>query len=152
MDSAGRESDGSLDHLINPGNQLGLQLGGQSAAEHEEAAKGDDLNANQVSTGVLDDISDIVSGSLIAIYQQSYVVSTGLVQLGAEAANLVGQLTLSGETQNDDALLVAGILGGKLAAGCIDGQLVFVSDGLSKLTHALLLGIVQNSHLNSHNN
>ena len=146
-----RESDGGLNHLVDPCNQLGLQLGGQSTAEHEEAAQVDDLNANQVGTGVLDDLSNVVSGSLITVDQQSHVVGTSLVQLCAEAANVVGQLTLGGQTQNHDTLLVARILGGELAAGGVDGQLILGSDRLSELSHALLLGIVQNTHLNSHN-
>ena len=75
-------------HFLDPSDQLGLQLGGQSTAEHQEATEGDNLGADQVGTGVLDDLSDLVSGGLIAIHQQSYVGGAGLVQLGAEAAQL----------------------------------------------------------------
>lgn len=147
-----RRSLAAGDHFLDPGDQLGLQLGGQGAAEHEEATEGDNLGADQVGTGVLDDLGDLISGSLIAVDEQSHVGGAGLVQLGAEAANVIGQLTLGGETKNHDALLVAGILGGEFAAGGVDGQLVLIGDHLSELGHAFLLGIVQNTHLDQCHN
>ena len=38
-----RRSLAAGDHFLDPGDQLGLQLGGQGATEHEEATEGDDL-------------------------------------------------------------------------------------------------------------
>ena len=148
MTAYARELLAACNHLFNPSDQLSLELGGESAAEHQEAAEGNDLGTNQVGTGVLDDIRDLVSGGLIAIHQQSHVSGLGLVQTGAEAADVVGQLTLDREAQNHDALLVAGILGGEFAAGGVDGQLVLFGDHLRELSHAFLFGIVQNTHLN----
>ena len=137
----------ACNHLLDPGDQLGLELGGEITTEHQEAAEGDDLGTHQVGTGVLDDLSDLVSGGLIAIHQQSHVSGLGLVQTGAETADLVRQFTLDGEAQNHDTLLVAGILGGEFSAGRIDGQLVLFSNYLCELSHAFFLGIVQNTHL-----
>ena len=139
-------------HFLYPCDKLGLKLGGKSTAKHQEAAQIDDLGADQVGTGVLDDLSDLICGSLIAIHQKSHIVGAGLVQLSAEATNIIGQFTLGRQTQDHDALLVAGILGGEFAAGGVDGQLVLVGDHLSELGHAFLLGIVQNTHLDQCHN
>jgi hypothetical protein len=61
-------------------------------------------------------------------------------------------ITLDGETQNHNALLITGVLGGEFAAGSVDGQLVLVGDHLSELSHTFFLGIVQNTHLDQCHN
>ena len=139
MRSSDWESDASGDHFLDPSNQLGLEIGVQRATEAQETTKADDLRTDQVGAGRLDDLGYLVRGSLIAIDEQSDVVSADLVEIGTEAAHLIGQISLGSQTEDNDALLVAGILRGDLVALGIDGELVLGSDHLSELLHAFFL-------------